>query len=69
MDTVTISSKYQVVIPRAIREKWNVKPGQKVRFIIYGNRLELVPVRDIKSARGFLKGMSSNIDRDEEDRV
>ena len=69
MDTVTISSKYQVVIPRAIREKWNVKPGQKVRFIIYGNRLEIVPVRDIKSARGFLKGMSSTIEREDEDRV
>lgn len=69
MDTVTISPKYQVVIPRAIREKWNVKPGQKVRFIIYGNRLEIVPVRDIKSARGFLKGMSSDIERDEKDRV
>ncbi len=69
MDTVTISSKYQVVIPRAIREKWNVKPGQKVRFIIYGNRLEMVPVRDIKSARGFLQGMSSDIEREEEDRV
>ncbi|MCX7755456.1 MAG: AbrB/MazE/SpoVT family DNA-binding domain-containing protein [Anaerolineales bacterium] len=69
MDTVTISPKYQVVIPRAIREKWNVKPGQKVRFIIYGNRLEIVPVRDIKEARGFLKGMSSTIEREEEDRV
>jgi len=69
MDTVTISPKYQVVIPRAIREKWNVKPGQKVRFIIYGNRLEIVPVRDIKAARGFLEGMSSDIERDEEDRV
>jgi len=69
VDTVTISSKYQVVIPRAIREKWNVKPGQKVRFIIYGNRLEIVPVQDIKSARGFLKGMSSTIEREEEDRV
>lgn len=69
MDTATISSKYQIVIPRAIREKWNVKPGQKVRFIIYGNRLEIVPVRDIKSARGFLKGMSSEIEREEEDRV
>jgi len=69
MDTVTISSKYQMVIPRAIREKWNVKPGQKVRLIIIGNRLEVVPVRDIKSARGFLKGMSSDIERDEEDRV
>jgi AbrB family looped-hinge helix DNA binding protein len=69
MDAVTISSKYQVVIPRAIREKWNVKPGQKVRFIVYGNRLEIVPVRDIKEARGFLKGMSSEVDREEEDRV
>lgn len=69
MDTVTISPKYQVVIPRAIREKWNVKPGQKVRFIIYGNRLEIVPVRDIKEARGFLKGMSSAIEREEDDRV
>ena len=69
MDTVTISPKYQVVIPRAIREKWNVKPGQKVQFIIYGNRLEIVPVRNIKEARGFLKGMSSDIKRDEEDRT
>ena len=69
MDTVTISSKYQMIIPRAIREKWNVKPGQKVRLIIIGNRLEVVPVRDIKEARGFLQGMSSNIERDEEDRV
>jgi AbrB family looped-hinge helix DNA binding protein len=69
MDTVTISSKYPMVIPRAIREKWNVKPGQKVRLIIIGNRLEVVPVRDIKEARGFLKGMSSDIERDEEDRV
>lgn len=69
MDSVTISSKYQVVIPRTIREKWNVKPGQKVRFILYGNRLEIVPVRDIKEARGFLKGMSSTIQREEEDRV
>ena len=69
MDTVTMSSKYQVVIPRSIREKWNVRPGQKVRFIIYGNRLEIVPVRDIKEARGFLKGMSSDIEREEENRV
>jgi AbrB family looped-hinge helix DNA binding protein len=69
MDTVTISSKYQMVIPRAIREKWNIKPGQKVRLIVYGNHLEVVPVRDIREARGFLKGMSSNIEREEEDRV
>lgn len=69
MDTVTISSKYQMVIPRSIREKWNVKPGQKVRLIVYGNRLEVVPVRNIKEARGFLKGMSSDIEREEADRL
>jgi len=69
MDTVTISSKYQMVIPRAIREKWNVKPGQKVRLILIGKRLEVVPVRNLKEARGFLAGMSSKIEREEEDRV
>ena len=69
MDTVTISEKYQMVIPRAIREKWGIKPGQKVRLIVYGNVLEVVPVRNIKEARGFLKGMNSNIEREEDDRV
>jgi len=69
MDTVTLSSKYQIVIPRSIREKWQVKPGQKVRLIIFGKRLEIVPVCDIKDARGFLKGMSSEIEREEEYRV
>jgi AbrB family looped-hinge helix DNA binding protein len=69
MDTVTISEKYQMVIPRAIREKWGIKPGQKVRLIVYGNVLEVVPVRNIKEARGFLKGMSSNVEREEDDRV
>jgi AbrB family looped-hinge helix DNA binding protein len=69
MDTVTISEKYQMVIPRAVREKWGIKPGQKVRLIVYGNVLEVVPVRDIKEARGFLKGMSSTIEREEKDRI
>jgi AbrB family looped-hinge helix DNA binding protein len=69
MDIVTISSKFQIVIPRAIREKWNVKPGQKVRLIVFGDRLEIVPVRNIKKARGFLEGMSSEIEREEGDRV
>jgi AbrB family looped-hinge helix DNA binding protein len=69
MDIVTISSKFQMVIPRAIREKWNIKPGQKVRWIVYGNHLEVVPVRDIGEARGFLKGMGSDIEREEDDRV
>ena len=45
------------------------QPGQKVRLIVFGNRLEVVPVRDIREARGFLKGMNSDINREEEDRV
>ncbi len=55
MDTVTISPKYQVVIPRAIREKWNVKPGQKVDSSFTATAWKSVPVRDDKSARGFQK--------------
>jgi AbrB family looped-hinge helix DNA binding protein len=69
MNTVTVSSKYQMVIPRAIREQWGITPGQKLRLILYDNRLEVIPVRDIKDARGFLKGMSSQIEREEGDRV
>ena len=69
MVTVTISSKYQMVIPRAIREQWGIAPGQKVRLVLFDNRLEVIPVRDIKEARGFLKGMSSQIEREEEERI
>jgi hypothetical protein len=46
-------------------EKWNIKPGQRVRLIVYGNRLEVMPVRDIKKGRGFLKGMNSDIEHEE----
>ena len=69
MDIVKISSKFQMVIPRAIREKWHIQPGQRVRLIVYGNHLEVVPVRDIREMRGFLKGMESDIQREEEDRL
>jgi len=69
MDTVTISSKYQIVIPRAIRERWGIEPGQKVRLVLYNNFLEVIPVMEIKESRGLLKDMSSHIERDEEDRV
>jgi AbrB family looped-hinge helix DNA binding protein len=66
--TVTISPKYQVVIPKAIREEMNLQPGQKVRVLAYADHLSFVPVRPIKSMRGFLKGMNSTFAR-EEDRL
>jgi AbrB family looped-hinge helix DNA binding protein len=62
--TVTISPKFQVVIPKAIREELGLLPGQKLRAIVYGERIEPIPVRPIKEMRGFLKGIETTIDRE-----
>lgn len=67
MEAVTISSKYQVVIPREIREQFNLKPGQKIMFIPYNNTLRVILVRPIKEARGMLKGMDTDGIREEVD--
>ena len=67
MHTVTISSKYQVVIPREIREKFKLKPGQKIMFIPYNQTLRVVIVPQIEKARGLLKGMDTDVQREEED--
>jgi len=64
MDTVTVSPKFQVVIPLAIRDALGLRPGQKLRAIQLGDRIELVPVRPIKDARGFLKGIDTRIERE-----
>ena len=69
MDAVTVSPKYQVVIPLKVREMLHIKSGQKMQVIAYNNRVVLVPVRPIKEARGSLKGTDSVIERDDEDRV
>ena len=69
MDSVTVSPKYQVVIPLKVREMLRIKSGQKMQVIAYNNRVVLIPVRPIKEARGSLKGMDSSVDREEEDRV
>ena len=68
METVTISPKYQVVIPRRIRAALGVQPGQKVKVFAYDNRIEMIPVIPIKEARGFLKGIDTSVER-EQDRV
>jgi len=66
MDKVTISPKYQVVIPQKIRRAMQLFPGQKVQVILYGNRIELIPEKNIKDMRGFLKGMNTDLLRDED---
>lgn len=68
LNTVTISPKFQVVIPRAIREQLGLQPGQKVQAIAYEDRIEFIPVRSMKSMRGFLKGITTTVSRDR-DRV
>jgi AbrB family looped-hinge helix DNA binding protein len=68
MQTVTVSPKYQVVIPKEIRDTLRLRPGHKMRVIEYDGRIELIPDRDISELRGFLRGIDTRIER-EEDRI
>ncbi len=68
VEMVTVSPKFQVVIPSRIRKLLRMRPGQKVRVILYDNRIELIPVRSVKEARGFLQGIDTTVER-EGDRV
>jgi AbrB family looped-hinge helix DNA binding protein len=62
--TVTVSPKYQVVIPRAVRESLAIKPGQKMDVFEYEGRIEFVPVRHPREMRGFLRGIDTTVERD-----
>ncbi|MFN0206532.1 MAG: AbrB/MazE/SpoVT family DNA-binding domain-containing protein [Planctomycetota bacterium] len=66
METLTISPKFQVVIPKSVREKLELTPGQKVQVFLHEGRIEMIPVRSIKSMRGFLKGIDTNVPRDKD---
>jgi AbrB family looped-hinge helix DNA binding protein len=68
MQSVTVSPKYQVVIPKTVREALKIHPGQKMQIVKYAGRIELIPERDIKELRGFLKGINTEFKR-EKDRV
>lgn len=68
METLTVSPKYQVVIPKSIREKLQLTPGQKMQAVLYDNRIELVPLQPMKRLKGFLKGIDTTVPR-ERDRV
>ncbi|MBN2425444.1 MAG: AbrB/MazE/SpoVT family DNA-binding domain-containing protein [Calditrichaceae bacterium] len=68
MYTVTISPKFQVVIPKDVRNRLKLKPGQKLKILQLGDRMEFVPVKELKEMKGFLKGIDTNIQR-EKDRV
>jgi len=68
MDVVTVSPKYQVVIPKRIRKALKITPGQKVRVLVYENRIQMIPIVPMREIRGFVKGIDTTVGR-ESDRV
>jgi AbrB family looped-hinge helix DNA binding protein len=68
MEAVKISPKYQVVIPKKLRESLNLSPGQKVQMMAFEDRIEMIPIRKISEMKGFLKGIDTTVER-EKDRI
>ncbi len=66
MSSVTISPKFQVVIPKEVRESMSLKSGEKLEVVQYGHRIELIPIKGIKSLKGLLKGMNTDFEREED---
>ena len=64
MSTVTVSPKFQVVIPKVIRESMGIFSGQKVQMLVYKDRIELIPIRAINELKGFLHGIDTTVDRE-----
>jgi len=69
MDTVTLSPKFQVVIPRRVRERMKLRAGEKFEVIGFDDRIELIPIRPMSKMRGFLKGLDPTFERESEDRI
>jgi AbrB family looped-hinge helix DNA binding protein len=64
VEKVTISPKFQVVIPRSVRERLKLRPGQQVQVIPYENRIEFIPLRPARELRGTLRGMRTDLERE-----
>lgn len=68
MTTVAISSKFQIVIPKEVRETLDLNSGMRIAVVPYENRIELIPLKPIKELKGALKGINTTITR-EKDRL
>lgn len=64
MSIVTVSPKFQVVIPQNARDALGIQAGQKIQVVVYDGRVEFIPVRKLKDMRGFLRGMDTRVPRD-----
>ena len=69
MDAVTVSPKYQVVIPKAVRERLGIRPGDKLQVLTFDDRIEFIRTRPMRTMRGFLRDLDPTFVRDEEDRT
>ena len=68
MASVTVSPKYQVVIPRAARDSLNIRPGQKLQVIVYNGQLRFIPIRSLRELKGAYSGVGSDVGRDDDRR-
>ena len=66
MTAVTVSPKFQVVIPKDVRESMGIVSGQLIQMLTYRNRIELIPVKSMKEMKGFLKGIDTEVKRDQD---
>ncbi|MCE7981567.1 MAG: AbrB/MazE/SpoVT family DNA-binding domain-containing protein [Caldilinea sp. CFX5] len=64
MQVVTLSAKFQVVIPHKVRQTFDLQPGQKLQVVAYNHRIELIPIRAMSEARSFLVGIDTTIQRE-----
>jgi AbrB family looped-hinge helix DNA binding protein len=69
MTTITVSPKYQIVIPKEVRESVKIKSGMKIVMVPYGTRIELIPLKSISMLKGTLKGMDTSDIREKKDRI
>ncbi len=66
MKAVTVSPKYQIVIPKEVRDSMGIVSGQKIQMLTYRNRIELIPIKPMKKMKGFLKGLDTEVKRDKD---
>lgn len=64
METVTLSPKFQVVVPRSVREALGLRPGRQLLCFEHGGRIELVPIADVREMRGVLRGVDTRVPRE-----
>lgn len=69
MKPITVSPRFQIVLPKKVREQMDIKAGQKMHVIAYDNIITLIPARSIQEARGSLKNINTVVVRDDVDRI